>query len=101
MPGAADDADIYSWDGTTASTAACSMPADVGLPGNANVDGLTVRGVTYYMSFARDGGTNVPTLGAVQDEAVVSYDGTSWTLYFSGPGLDTSNAQDVGAFDLP
>ena len=100
-----DDADVYTWNGGTTGTANCGRAldanVDAGLPGNANVDGLTVRGGTYYLSFARNGGTNVPTLGTVQDEAVVSYDGTSWTLYFSGPGLDASNAQNVGAFDLP
>jgi hypothetical protein len=97
--GAADDADIYSWNGAT--FARVFDASTVGLPGNANIDGLTVRGGTYYMSFVLSAGTNVPTLGTVQDEAVVSYSGGTWNMYFSGPGLNASNAQNVGAFDLP
>ena len=102
VPAPYDDADVYTW---AEGAESCGRALDVNRPGpdllppNADIDGLTVRDGTYYMSF--DAGVDVPILGIVQDEAVVSYDGASWALYFSGPGLDASNGQDVDAFDLP
>jgi hypothetical protein len=60
-----------------------------------------VKGTTFYMSFNRDGGTNVPGVGAVEDEAVVSFDGSTWSLYFSGPGLDADDGQDIDAVHVP
>ncbi|MGB5455083.1 MAG: Ig-like domain-containing protein, partial [Gammaproteobacteria bacterium] len=56
--GAGDDADIYSHDGT--AYARVFDASANGLPGNADIDGLTVQGTTYYMSFNRNGGTAVP-----------------------------------------
>ncbi len=48
------------------------------------------------MSFLRDASTTIPSLGAVADEAVVSFDGTTvWALFFSGTGLDAADVQDV------
>ncbi len=72
----------------------------MGLPGNADIDGLTVKGGTYYLSFNRDAGTAVPGLGTVQDEEVVSFDGATWGPYFSGLDL-TANGQDLDAVDVP
>ncbi len=97
--GAADDADVYSWDGT--NFARVFDASANSLPGNADIDGLTVKGGTYYISFNRNGGTNVPGLGTVQDEAVVSFDGTNWALYFSGAGLNTANGQDIDSVHVP
>ncbi len=95
--GAADDADIYSWNGS-----ACSRVMDasaIGLPGNADIDGLSVVGGTYYISFSAD--TAVPGLGTVPDQAVVSYDGANWALVFTGTGqLDGSNSQNLDAIDV-
>jgi hypothetical protein len=104
MPGlgSPDDADIYSWDGTS-----CARVFDAsanGLPGNADIDGLTVKGGTYYMSFNRNGGVSVPApVGTVQDEAVVAYDTASpaWSLHFSGAGLELVDGQDVDALHVP
>ncbi|MEJ2465671.1 MAG: Ig-like domain-containing protein [Candidatus Thiodiazotropha sp.] len=98
-----DDADVYTWNGTS-----CERVLDVRgrgvpniLPGNADIDGLTVQGSTYYMSFRRSS-TTVNGLGAVQDESVVSYDGANWAMVFSGAGqLDGSNAQNVDAIHVP
>ena len=95
--GAADDADIYSYNGTAYARVFDASAS--GLPGNADIDGLTVQGTTYYMSFNRNGGTNVPGLGSVSDEAVVSFNG-AFSLYFSGPGL-TTNGHDVDAVHVP
>jgi hypothetical protein len=105
-----DDADVYTWNGGASCGRALNARGqgqDIGLPGNADIDGLTVSGTTYYMSFRRSGGTNVPGgVGTVQDESVVSYTGNggtgSWALIFSGAGqLDGSNAQNVDAIHVP
>lgn len=99
-----DDADVYTWNGGTTGTANCSRALDastVGLPGNADIDGLTVSGTTYYISFQRSGGTSVPGIGVVQDESVVRYDGANWSMAFVGAGqLDGSNSQNVDALQF-
>lgn len=109
VAGPYDDADVYTWDGGTSGTANCGRAlnatngpgANIGLPGNADIDGLTVIDGTYYISFDRNGGTTVPGVGVVQDESVVSYDGANWALVFSGSGqLDGSNSQDVDAIHV-
>ena len=99
--GAADDADIYSWDGTT--FARVFDASANGLPGNADIDALTVVDAdTYYVSFTASGGTTVPTLGVVQDESVVLYDAGTWSMYFSGAGqLDSTNSQNIDAIQVP
>ncbi|MCP5008534.1 MAG: hypothetical protein GY942_01000, partial [Aestuariibacter sp.] len=97
-----DDADIYSWDGTTYDRI-FDGNVDGGLPGNADIDALhVVDEDTFYISFRRNGGTTVPTLGIVDDEDVVLYDAGAWSLYFDGSdvGLGNVNAQDVDAFQL-
>jgi len=98
--GTADDADIYSWNGTSFARVWDATVA--GLAGTANVDGF-VRGVDnnhFYLSFAAD--TTVPGLGTVQDEDVVYYNNGTWIVYFDGTahGL-TSNNLDIDAFDIP
>lgn len=104
VTGPYDDADVYAWSGGTGGSANCSRALDgsaAGLPGNADIDGLTVIGGTYYISFDRNGGTNVPGVGVVQDESVVSYDGANWALVFTGSGqLDGTNSQDVDAIHV-
>ena len=107
VPGVAgpyDDADIYAWDGTSFTRVFDGSVA--GLAGGADIDALqVVDGDTFYMSFAANGGTTVPGLGAlaVQDEDVVLYDAGVWSLYFDGSdvGLDPgNNGEDVDAFDI-
>lgn len=104
VPGPWDDADVYTWAEGATSCGRVLDASAVSLPGNADIDGLTVKGGTYYMSFL--GATTaqttvVPGLGPVNDEAVVSFGGTSWALYFDGTGLSTSNGQDVDAVHVP
>jgi hypothetical protein len=100
VTGRPDDADVYTW---TVGAASCGRALDgtaAGLPGNADIDGLTVVGGTYYISFQRSAGTSVPGIagGPVQDESVVRYDGANWTRVFVGAGqLDGSNSQNVDA----
>lgn len=101
VAGTADDADIYSWDGTSFSRIFDASAA--GLPGNADIDGLTVVDAdTFYMSFRRNGGTNVPGLGPVDDEDIVLYDAGAWSLYFDGNevGLGDSNGEDIDAIEV-
>ncbi len=105
VPGVAgrnDNADIYTWDGTTTFTRLIDGSVE-GLPGNANIDGLAMVSINqFYVSFARNGGTNVPGVGLVQDEDVVFYDNGAWSLFFDGSvaGLPNSNAADIDALDV-
>ena len=97
--GTADDADIYSWNGT--SYARVWDASANGVAGAANVDGYArVDANHFYLSFAAD--TTLPGLGATQDEDVVRNGGGAWSVYFDGTahGL-TANNLDVDAFDLP
>jgi hypothetical protein len=97
-----DDADIYSWNG--ASFARVWDASANGLPGNANVDGLVFVDAThFYLSFAANGGTNVPGLGGVADVNVVYNNGGTWSTFFDGVanGLVAGSGQDLDAFDLP
>jgi hypothetical protein len=104
VPGVAgpyDDADIYSWDGT--SYARVWDASANGLPAGANVDGFVrVDATHFYLSFS---GTNtaVPGLGNVQDEDVVYYNNGTWSVYFDGTahGLGAGGNLDIDAFDIP
>jgi hypothetical protein len=98
--GAADDADVYRWNGS-GFTRMVDATA-IGLPAGTNVDGLEWQDATHqFLSFAPDA-TAVPGLGTVQDEDVVHRGGTTWAVYFNGTGhgLTTANL-DVDAFDVP
>ena len=102
VAGAADDADIYGWNGTTLSQGR-TTPRPTACSSNANVDGLVWQDATHvYLSFA-NAGTALPGVGTVQDEDVVHDNGGSWSVYFDGTdhGLGTSDGLDVDAFDLP
>ncbi len=100
--GAADDADVYSWNGT--AFARVLDASTVGLPGGADVDGLTVigsgSGIAYYLSF--DDSLNIAGLGTVQDEDIVSRSGTTWSWRLDGTaiGLSTNGSQDIDAIHV-
>ncbi|MFQ5420145.1 MAG: choice-of-anchor Q domain-containing protein, partial [Anaerolineae bacterium] len=102
VPAPHDDADIYSWDGSAFDRIFNASTS--GLPGNtADIDALyVVDADTIYMSFKRNGGVNVPTLGTVQDEDVVLYDAGTWSMFFDGSDVDLAgpNGRDVDAFHL-
>ncbi len=102
-----DDADVYSWDGSSFSrifdARVAGNPGGINLPGNADIDGLVVADSdTIYMSFSRNAGVNVPGVGIVDDEDIVLYDAGVWSLYFDGNevGLGDSNGEDVDAFEI-
>ncbi|MCP4992912.1 MAG: tandem-95 repeat protein [Gammaproteobacteria bacterium] len=104
VAGSYDDADVYAWNGGTAGSTNCTRVLDgsaSGLPGNADIDGLTVAGGDYYISFNRNGGTNVSGIGTVQDEAIVRFNGTWSAVPLGTDGLSSSNAQDVDAIHIP
>ena len=97
--GAADDADIYSWNG--ASYSRVFDASANGLPAAANVDGYVRTAANdFYLSFSA-ATTAVPGQGNVQDEDVVHYRAGAWSVYFDGTahGLKKA-AQDVDAFDI-
>jgi FtsP/CotA-like multicopper oxidase with cupredoxin domain len=99
VSGTADDADIYSWNGTSFARVWDATVA--GFDPAANVDGFVrVDATHFYLSFAAD--TTVPGLGTVQDEDVVYNNNGTWIVYFDGTakGL-TNNNQDIDAFDIP
>ena len=98
VTGTADDADVYSWNGT--SFARVWVASAVSVPAVANLDGYgRVDATTFYASFSTD--VALPGLGIVQDEDVVLFNGTSWSLYFDGTarGL-TSDAHDIDAISI-
>jgi hypothetical protein len=99
-----DDADIYAWFGgsTYSRVFNAAGAGSAGLAGNADIDALlVVDNNTFYMSFNNNGGVTVPTLGVVQDEDIVLYDGGIWSLYFYGSDVGlTTNNEDVDAFEI-
>ena len=100
-PTPADDADIYSWNGT--SFARVWDATANGLGTGANVDGLQFVDAThFYLSFS-NATTAVPGIGNVQDEDVVYYNAGTWSVYFDGTayGLNASGDLDLDAIDVP
>jgi hypothetical protein len=100
VTGTADNADIYTWDGT--SFARFWDATAAGVPPSANVDGLDVTdGTHFYLSFAAD--TVVPSLGIEQDEDVISFAAGTWAVAFDGTahGLGTSPNLNIDAIDVP
>jgi len=97
--GTADDADIYSWNGTCFARVWDATAA--GFASGADVDGFVRSDANhFYLSFVDN--TTVPGLGTVQDEDVVYFNNGTWIVYFDGTakGLTNSN-HDVDAFDVP
>ncbi len=106
VPGVAgtnDDADIYAYrsDGSYARTFDAST---TGVPGDANVDAFIYKGPNdIYLSFNNNGGVNLTGLNGVQDEDIVRWNGTAWSLYFDGSDVGLGNGgnnEDVRAFSL-
>ena len=108
LPGVAapyDDADIYAYynNGTYARVFDAST---TGVPAGANVDAFIFNGPSdVYLSFNNNGGITLPGVGTVQDEDIVRWNGTSWSMFFQGSaaGLNLApNAanKDVDAFAL-
>ncbi len=98
--GTPDDADVYSWNGIFFARE--WQAAAHGVPSAANLDGLVWSDPTSLaVSFATRN-VRLPGLGKVQDEDVVAFVGSSWSMVFDGGahGLDASDGLDIDAFDL-
>jgi subtilisin family serine protease len=103
VTGTADDADIYSWNGSAYTRVIDVSAAPYALPASANVDGFVrVDASHFYLSFS-SATTTVVGLGAVQDEDVVFYNAGTWSVYFDGTahGLGSSSGLNIDAFDIP
>jgi hypothetical protein len=101
--GAADNGDIYSWNGAAYSRAIVRSAAPYNLPANTDVDGFVrVDATHFYLSFSA-ANTTVPGLGPVQDEDVVYFNNGVWSVYFDGTALGLGGNGDfnVDAFDVP
>jgi hypothetical protein len=98
VTGTGDDADIYRWNGTAFSRVVDATA--IGVLGGANVDGMVfVSPTDFYVSFVAD--TTLPVIGTVQDEDIVHYNGTGWSVYFDGTAAGlTHNNHDIDAFDI-
>ncbi|WP_421741688.1 multicopper oxidase domain-containing protein [Cellulomonas sp.] len=98
--GTADDADIYSWNGTTYTRVIDATT--LGLPATTNVDGYVRRDATHYLLSFSTPTTTVPTLGTTQDEDILLNTTGTWSVYFDGTthGL-TTDTLDIDAFDTP
>ena len=105
VAGAHDDADIYAAYFPSTFERFRDANVDLGLPGHADIDGLTVvDNDTFYVSFSRNQGTDVTGLGTVQDEDIVLYDRGNASLAFAGSsvcgGLSGGNGLDIDSFDV-
>ncbi len=109
-PGSGDNADVYRWDGASSYTRVVDATEQpYGLPdtgaaagaNNPNADGLVWVGPDHFFVSFSNAKTNVPGLGAVQDEDVLEYDAGDWSVFFDGTshGL-TVGGLDVDAFDV-
>ncbi len=102
VAGTADDADLYSFNGTTTTREldVTALPITSRLPATANIDAYDrVDATHFYASFSTT--TAVPGAGTVQDEDVVYYNNGTWSVWFDGTsrGL-TSAAQDIDAISV-
>jgi len=98
--GSPDDADIYSWNGS--SFARVWDASANGLPSSADVDGLVfVDASHFYLSF-NSITTTVPGIGSLEDVDVAFIAAGAWSVYFDGSahGLTAGSNLDLDAFDV-
>jgi hypothetical protein len=99
VPGPNDDADIYSWNGTSYSRIFDASAN--GVPAGADVDALkVVDNDTFYLSFNTEP-VVIPGVGGVSDEDIVLYDAGTWSIFFDGSDVSlTTFGEDVDAFEI-
>lgn len=100
VPGVAapyDDADIYARNSDATYTRVFDASA-FGVPGGADVDAFVYNGPNdIYLSF--NATVNLPGLAGVQDEDIVHWNGTAWSLYFDGSDVGLGGfGENVDAF---
>jgi hypothetical protein len=100
VAGTADDADVYTWDGTAFARSTDVSAPPYAVPAAANTDGFArVDATHFYASFSGD--TTLSGVGAVQDEDVVYWNGSAWTLSFDGTAHGLNQVgQDVDAMSV-
>jgi hypothetical protein len=99
ITGPRDNADIYSWNGTSYARVWDATASGVDI--TENVDGLTVVDATHlYLSFTN--GLTLAGVGGAQDEDVLYFNAGTWSVYFDGTaqGL-TAGPADLDAIDVP
>jgi hypothetical protein len=101
--GSGASADIYRWNTATDTYTRVvdASTAPYNLTGTPNIDGLVYVDAThFYVSFSATN-TAVPGLGNVQDEDIVYFDGTSWSVFFDGTSVGlTDPNQDIDAISF-
>jgi hypothetical protein len=99
VAGTADDADVYTWNGT--SFARVWDATANGVPAGANVDGVSVIDPTHILiSFVGD--TSITGFATVQDEDVVYFKAGAWSVWFDGTAKGLTAADlDLDAIDVP
>jgi hypothetical protein len=75
-----------------------------GVPADADVDAFVFNGPgDVYLSFKNDLPVDLPGVTGVQDEDIVHWNGTTWSLHFDGSAVglgDGGSAEDVDAFAI-
>jgi hypothetical protein len=96
--GAADDADVYAWDGTAFRRVLDLSAAPYRLGAGADLDGFERVDASRFRVSFRDN-TSVPGLGPVQDEDVLAFGPEGWSMLanLTAKGM-TAAGQDVDAF---
>jgi hypothetical protein len=100
VSGTADDSDVYTWDGTSHARNLDLSAAPYNVPTSANLDGYSrVDATHFYASF--DNTVNLPGLAGVQDEDVVYWNGSQWSLWFDGSAHGLGQfGQDLDALSV-
>lgn len=96
--GTPDDADIYAWNSDGSFSRVFDASA-YGVPASANVNAMVYRGPNeVYLSFAADN-VNLPGLPGVQNEDIVRWNGSGWSLFFDGSDVGlSSGSENIDAF---
>ncbi|MEO8106867.1 MAG: choice-of-anchor Q domain-containing protein, partial [Actinomycetes bacterium] len=97
--GPRDDADVYSWNGT--SYARVWDASASGVASSEDVDGLSlVNETNFYLSFKSD--VTLTGIGTNQDEDVIGFANGTWSVYFDGTANGmTGGGRDLDAIDVP
>ena len=96
--GSADDADIYRWNAATGAFTRAVDATALGFSGQADINALSYTSATdFCVSFVFDN-TTVPGLGNVDDEDVLCYANSVWTVKHDG--TSSGSGDDIDALDL-
>ncbi len=97
--GAIQDEDLIQWDGTKYSLFFDATAN--GLGAGVDIDAVSIISKTSFI-FSLSSNFAIPGLGITQDEDLIKWDGTKYTLFFDGTanGLATGDTEDIDAVDL-